>query len=152
MQFPRWRTIGTLIRNDVKSQEDGADAPDPPPDNEMAPPQHPMWRHASWQCFADMENICFNWDICGRRTCGKTGELWCKGCAEVKYCSETCLEKFVLTPLWYSIPFDQVNIRDKTAHKMVCVYMPLVKRKVGPQVGPQSVPPTPISQTIDSLS
>jgi hypothetical protein len=96
VQFPRWRIIGTLMKRDLEAQQaEGYDAPRLPTPGEAVPPEDPVWRQASWQCWAGIENVCFDWDLCGRRTCGKVGVILCSGCAAAKYCSGGCLTKYV---------------------------------------------------------
>jgi hypothetical protein len=76
-QFPRWKAIGILLGFDLKQQAGG---------NRL------VWIQASWQCFAAVQNACFDWSLCGRRSCGKKGEIKCQ-CEEVSYCSEVCRKK-----------------------------------------------------------
>jgi hypothetical protein len=89
-QFPRWKTEGTLIRYDMERQAGGV----PPffPANELPGMTSPMWIQASWQTFGSLQNACFDYSLCGRRTCGKKGEIKCI-CEEVLYCSENCQTK-----------------------------------------------------------
>ncbi|KDQ07620.1 hypothetical protein BOTBODRAFT_70311 [Botryobasidium botryosum FD-172 SS1] len=90
-QFPHWRIIGTLIRNDIKKQQVAG----PPPPyilGQIAPPDSTVWDHAAWQCFGSLQFRCMDRTLCGKRGCENPGNIACM-CQVLKYCSEDCKTK-----------------------------------------------------------
>lgn len=98
-QFPRWKTLGTVLQFDLENQ-DVAKAENrfsnPPSsleqaDNAKIPaPNDHMWVMAAWQAFAVLQKRCKDPEKCMRRGCDNDGAKQCGTCKEVRYCGEKC--------------------------------------------------------------
>ena len=92
-QFPRWRILGTLIRNDIARQQISGPPPAPIP-NKIAPRDSHVWDHSVWQCFGALQFTCMDKTACAKRGCENAGVIACM-CQTTKYCSEACKNKYV---------------------------------------------------------
>ena len=92
-QFPRWRILGVLIRNDVERQKISG-----PPSAcvplVVSPPDSQIWDHSVWQCFGALQFTCMDKTACAKRGCENVGVIACM-CQTTKYCSEACKNKYV---------------------------------------------------------
>lgn len=92
-QFPRWRILGVLIRNDVERQKISG-----PPSASVplvvSPPDSQIWDHSVWQCFGALQFTCMDKTACAKRGCENAGVIACM-CQTTKYCSEACKNKYV---------------------------------------------------------
>jgi hypothetical protein len=97
-QFPRWRILGTLIRNDIARQQISGPPPAPIP-SIVAPRDSHFWDHGVWQCFGSLQFKCMDNAACGKRGCENAGIIVCM-CQVTKYCSEACKTKCVHSHLY----------------------------------------------------
>ena len=107
-QFPRWKTLGSILAFDIDNQEK-ARAENrftlPPSQStgvveggaKIPEPNDHMWVLAAWEAFAVLQRRCKGTEQCMRRGCTNEGIKKCGICKEVKYCGEECQKMCVLS-------------------------------------------------------
>lgn len=125
-QFPRWRILGTLIRNDIARQKNSGPPP-APIRNKLAPRDGHLWDHGVWQCFGSLQFRCKDKTACGKRGCENAGIIACM-CQVTKYCSEACKTKCVHSHL-YNLLLVKLTflLRDAMDHQFACGFMGLLE-------------------------
>lgn len=99
-QFPRWRLQGILMRVDIARRASGQGELTEKDARNMAI-DSPIWILLAWQAWSGVQNTCFDFAKCARRSCGKPGEIKCE-CGVALYCSEVCQKKWVMPCSFYS--------------------------------------------------
>jgi len=94
-QFPRWKSLGTLVQYDMENQKAALDAGRldlKKLQNSIPDPEDHTWVMIAWQMFAKVQTECMESDdICSRKDCRKTREgIICDKCKTTNYCSTEC--------------------------------------------------------------
>lgn len=102
-QFPRPRTLGALVHNDLKRQ-----GSNPRNSSKLYAQSFPplVFVQICWQTFAFLQFSCVNDTLCSRRGCKKRETAKCGTCKETLYCGAECQRPWVQPPSILSVVFD----------------------------------------------